>query len=53
MLKKTTQLTKDGVKSLMEKNFKNSYFQMIEMNNLPIRSNMPTTTAEKPTEKFK
>ena len=53
MLKKTTQLTKDGIKNLMEKNYKNSYFQMIEMNNLPARTNMPTTTSEKPAEKFK
>lgn len=53
MLPKSTQLTKDGIKNLIDKNYKGSLFQMIEMNNVPGRTNMATTTSEKPTEKFK
>ena len=53
MIKKPTQLTKDGIKSLLEKTCKNPILQIIEMSHLPARSNMPTTTSEKSTEKYK
>lgn len=50
---KITQLTKDGVKTLMDKNYKGSYFQIIEMNNMPTRTNISTVNSDKTSEKFK
>ena len=53
MLKKPTQLTKDGIKNLLEKKFVNSIFQILEMSVLPGKNTTASTTSEKPPEKYK
>lgn len=53
MQEKPTNLTKDGVKSLVDKNFKGSYFQIIEVNTLAGKSNISTSNSDKNNEKLK
>ena len=53
MLKKPTQLTKDGIKNLLDKKYANSIFQILEMSVLPAKNTTASTTSEKPPEKYR